>query len=426
MTTDSAPGSPSAPSTLRAGYRLVDVPFERREDITSVNTWAFPSSTTPEQREKLVWPLNFSRTRGVETDDGELVAFHASYEFADHPVPGARIPISGLTWVGVHPSHRRRGLLRAMIDDHFARSLARGEAVSALWAAEMAIYGRFGYGLAAQSVSLKIPRGASLRAVPGADDVRVRLEEMSSEKHATLMRDLMASVDRPGWTHRSTPELEAGGLQDPEFWRDGFESMRVAVAERDGEVVGFARFRRKLDWNAEGPAGRVEVRQYVAKDPAVTRALWGVLLDLDLMATIEVGTLPVDDPLMALLVNWPAAQPRLAENLWTRLLDVPVALASRRYAAPVDVILEVTDALLPANAGRWRLEGGLEGATVTRTDDAAHLALDVRELGSLFLGGIPLAQLVGAGLVTELEPGAAFRASAAFGWPVSPTASFVW
>ena len=414
--------TPTAP----AGYRLVDVPAERRDEITKVNTWAFPSSTTPEQRAQLVWPLDFSRTRGVETDDRELVAFHASYEFAEHPVPGARMPISGLTWVGVHPAHRRRGLLRAMVDDHLARSLARGEAVSALWAAEMGIYGRFGYGLAAQSVSLTIPRGATLREVPGADGVRVRLEEMSAEEHGPLMRELMAGVERPGWTTRSTPELDAAGFQDPEFWRDGFESMRVAVTERGGEVTGFAQFRRKLDWNAEGPAGRVEVRRYVARDPASARALWGVLLDLDLMATVEISELPVDDPLMALLENWPAAKPRLAENLWVRLLDVPTALASRRYAAPVDVVLEVTDPRLAANAGRWRLVGDREGAEVTRTQGPAQLALDVRELGAVFLGGTPLAQLAGAGLVRELEPGTLFPASTAFGWPLSPTASFVW
>src|SRR5690606_8081233 len=129
-------------SALPTGYRLVDVPADRKDDITSVNTWGFASSTSPEQRAQLSWPLDFSRTRGVE-HDGELVAFHASYEFAQHPVPGARIPISGLTWVSVHPGHRRRGLLSAMINDHFARSLGRGEAVSALWASEMTIYGRF-------------------------------------------------------------------------------------------------------------------------------------------------------------------------------------------------------------------------------------------------------------------------------------------
>jgi len=416
---------PSASPALPAGYRLVDVPEARKNEITDVNTWGFASSTTPAQRETLSWPLDFSRTRGVE-HDGELVAFHASYEFADHPVPGARIPISGLTWVSVHPAHRRRGLLSAMIGDHFARSLARGEAVSALWASEMNIYGRFGYGLASRSVVMKIPRGATLRDVPGADGVRVRLEVLSTEKHLALYQELNARVDRPGWSRRSTPELEAGAFQDPEFWRDGFEAVRIAVAERDGVPVGFARFRRKLAWAPTGPDGTVEVLDYVAVDGAATRALWGVLLDLDLMASVDVHHLALDDPLLALLVEWPYAKPRLSENLWIRLLDVPVALASRRYAAPIDVVLDVTDDRLPANTGRWHLVGGPDGAEVTRTDSPAHLAIGVRELGAVFLGGLPLTQLVAAGLASELEPGTLAAASTAFGWPYAPVVNWIW
>src|SRR5690606_32253445 len=112
-------------------------------------------------------------------------------------------------------------------------------------------------------VSLKIPRGAAMRPVAGSEDVRVRLEELSDEKHRLVMRELMASVDRPGWSRRETQALEDGMFQDPEMWREGFENMRIAVAERDGQVTGFARFRRKLDWNAEGPAGRVQVFHYV-------------------------------------------------------------------------------------------------------------------------------------------------------------------
>ncbi len=77
--------------------------------------------------------------------------------------------------------------------------------------------------------------------------------------------------------------------------------------------------------------------------------------------------LPLDDPLLALLVDPRGALPRLGDNLWVRLLDVPTALTARRYCAPVDAVLEVSDDLLPANAGRCRLTtapycGGAGGA----------------------------------------------------------------
>ena len=89
--------------------------------------------------------------------------------------------------------------------------------------------------------------------------------------------------------------------------------------------------------------------------------------------------LPVDDALLHLLVDPRAVVPKVNDNLWVRLLDLPVALAGRRYAAPVDVVLEVTDTRLPANAGRWRLTTGAPeadgtyAATVVRTHDDADL-----------------------------------------------------
>ncbi len=48
----------------------------------------------------------------------------------------------------------------------------------------------------------------------------------------------------------------------------------------------------------------------------------------------------------------------MSDNLWVRIIDLPAALTRRAYAGPVDVVLEVTDELLPANAGRWRLRAG--------------------------------------------------------------------
>jgi len=154
------------------------------------------------------------------------------------------------------------------------------------------------------------------------------------------------------------------------------------------------------------------------------------------MSTVEAPMLAADDALLSLLVDPRGTGPRVVDNLWVRLLDVPVALAARRYGAPVDVVLEVTDAHLPANAARWRVRTRATAAdgdddafgypaTVTATHDAADLTLDVRELGAAYLGGRSLAALAGAGLVVEHRPGALLRASSAFGWPVAPLCSWI-
>ncbi|MEK8225121.1 sterol carrier protein domain-containing protein [Oerskovia sp. M15] len=152
----------------------------------------------------------------------------------------------------------------------------------------------------------------------------------------------------------------------------------------------------------------------------------GVLTDLDLTSEVEPFIIPVDDAVTHLLVNPRAAAGRVADNLWVRVLDVPVALAGRQYAGAVDVVLHVTDARVPGNSGHWRLRATAFGeATCERTEDPADISLDVRELGSAYLGGVSLTSLAAAGLVSEHRPGTLSAASAAFGWPVAPVSSWV-
>ena len=109
------------------------------------------------------------------------------------------------------------------------------------------------------------------------------------------------------------------------------------------------------------------------------------------------------------------------DGLWLRVLDVPAALAARRYAAPIDVVLEIDDARIPANTGRWRVVGSPDAATCTKTDDPADLAVDMQALGSAYLGGASLVDLAAAGKVTEIRPGTLVPASLGFGWHVTPS-----
>ncbi|WP_315094172.1 GNAT family N-acetyltransferase [uncultured Cellulomonas sp.] len=421
-------------SPLPDSYRLVDVPETRKDEFLEVDRLAFAFDTTPETDALVPITFEWDRAQAVEDGDGALAAVHASYAHT-MPVPGASIACSGLTWVGTRPDQRRRGLLTAMIDSHFTRSLGRGEPISALFAAEHVIYGRYGYGSAADDVRVKIARGAALRDVPGSAELTVRLATVDVSRHSALVDRLhrAAGAGRPGWTTRDSEVWRTRVLVDPPAWRDGGEPLRIAtVHDASGEALAYALFRRKESWAEGGPAGTVHVREAVAIDAAATHRLWSFLLDLDLTATVEGPMLPVDDTVLLLLENPRAVVPKVNDNLWVRLLDLPVALAGRRYAAPADVVLEVTDARLPDNAGRWRLTTGdrqADGAypaQVTRTQDPADLRLDVRELGAAYLGGRSFVAQARAGLVHEKTPGAAHTASAAFLWPVAPMCTYVW
>ncbi|MDQ7992174.1 MAG: GNAT family N-acetyltransferase [Propionicimonas sp.] len=421
------------PAALPDTLRHVDVPEDRLDDILDLDLWAFPASHTVGELRERPSPLSWDRVRGVEAEgvDG-LVGMHASYPFARFPVPGATLAVAGLTWVGVHPGHRRQGILRAMVNDHLAAAAGRGETVSALTASEPAIYGRFGYGMASQVVSLSLPRGATLHPVPGSDRVKIGFEAFDLERHRDLVAELHAAAggsqpNRPGWVTRETPELARGFLDDHPIVRGGSEPRRMLVARVAGRPTGYAMFRRRLDWPDGTAAGTVHVRETVALDPPTAHALWSRLLDLDLTTSIEVGQLTLADPLLGLLVDLRAAKPRLSDNVWIRIIDLPGALAGRRYASDLDLVLEVGDDLIAENAGRWRVRAAAFAGdvSVTRTDDAADIRLDVATLGALYLGGGSAASLAGAGALTASSPAALARFATAFGWPVPPGSSWV-
>lgn len=413
-------------SELPAGFVELALSEDRLREVIELDTWAFPSPDSVDTLLELPNPLPWDRTWAMSPNGHQLASIHSSYPFGSAPVPGGRLDVSGLTWVGVHPQWRRRGLLRAMIAAHFERSLARKEPISLLFAAEPAIYGRFGYGLAARSTTLTVPRGAQLRPVD-TGDLTFRIETVSHDAHAQLVRALHGSVDRPGWVTRSTEALQQRWLCNSPSFHAGRETQRILIAERTGTPVGYAIFRRKPGWSDAGnPEYEVGVLEAVTPDPAVAHLIWSKLLDLDLTVKVQTGMLALDDPLLSLLVDVRATNPTWADQLWLRVLDLPTALAGRQYQAGLDVVLEVIDADLPANAGRWLLRAEpFAPARVQRTDQPADLRLDVRELGAAYLGGTSLAELASAGLVDDLTETKLAQTSAAFGWPTAPVASWV-
>jgi predicted acetyltransferase len=99
-----------------------------------------------------------------------------------------------------------------------------------------------------------------------------------------------------------------------------------------------------------------------------------------------------------------------------RLVDVGAALSQRSYAADGSIVFEVEDAFMPDNAGRWKLEDG----SAARTDDEPDIRLDVRDLGSVYLGGLTFAELNRALRIQELRDGAIARADAIFRSDVHP------
>ena len=82
-------------------------------------------------------------------DDGEPGRHHGVHRRSSSRFPAGSRLAAGITWVGVLPSHRRRGVLTELMRQQLDDVHERGEPLAILWASEPPIYGRFGYGIAA-------------------------------------------------------------------------------------------------------------------------------------------------------------------------------------------------------------------------------------------------------------------------------------
>lgn len=348
--------------------------------------------------------------------DGDRIVGGAGAYSMELTVPGASVPIAGVTGVGVAPTHRRRGILRSLMRRQLDDVHARGEAIAALWASEGSIYGRFGYGLAAPAASFEIERGRSAFAFSPPADGRVILVEKDEALRLMPGPFSRAFPDIPGMIAR--PERRwRHEFRDSESHREGASALFFAVHESArGRVQGYVAYRIKGDWNDAGPNGTVIVRELLAETPAAYASLWRYCLDMDLTVRTRAWNRPPDEPLLHMLADPRRLGLRIGDGLWLRLVDVPAALAARRYRVDGALAIGVRDPFCPWNEGVYALEGGPQGATCgpVGTGSAPDLALSANDLGAVYLGGVTFDALARAGRVSEERAGAIGRADEMF------------
>ncbi len=353
----------------------------------------------------------FDRTLAF-VDGTEIVATAGIFSYR-MTVPGGSLACGGVTRVGVLGTHRRRGLLTAMMRRQLDDMHERGEPLAALYASEAPIYGRFGYGLATYQAELEIDRSRATFVKPPPIGGRLRMLEVPAAVDAFTTVWEQAQRDQPGmlsldrrWWQMQLADLESSG-------RDRSPKYRV-LYEADGMPRGFVVYRIKMGWDATGPIGTVQIEFLIATTRESYAALWRYVLDVDLVVKVSAPMRPVDEPLRFLLAD--SRQPKLTaeDGIWLRLVDVASALEGRRYAVEGSLTIEVRDRVCAWNAGRFQLTAGATGAECRPTRADPDLALDAADLAAVYLGGNRFRTLASAGRVEEHRPGALGRADAMF------------
>jgi predicted acetyltransferase len=365
----------------------------------AVECAAFSEVPTPEDRAQAEATAEWDRTFGAYSGP-TLCGTTSAYGF-ELTLPGQVLtPTSGVTAVAVLPTHRRRGVLTALMRHQLADVAARGEVLAVLTASEATIYGRFGYGVATEHRKVQIDRARSRFIDPIDATVGLRLVtnveaiELGPVWFDQFRRARVGEVSRPSsWWPMIFGEAKT--------WKGGGRPFVVVAEPTDGRPGGYASYR--VDHERPGGEGVLEVREVVAADPEVGAALWRYLLDVDLVTTVE-ADVATDDELPWRLVDGRAYRPvGTLDFLWARIVDPAGALSARRYPVTDSLVLAVDDAFVPANSGRFRIQGGPDGAEVSRLEPGAggdvDLALGISELSSIYLGGFVVSRLARAGRV---------------------------
>jgi predicted acetyltransferase len=412
-------------------YPIRPIGEDEFDSFLRVDEHAFHGSPpTESDRRILLDRFEFDRTLAAFDEDvpvGSTMCF--SFQLS---VPGQEVlPAAGVTFVAVLPTHRRRGILSSIMRRQLAEVRDRGEPLAVLWASESVIYSRYGYGRASWYLSYSLRRGegtlskTALAALGASGDgLRLRLAEPDAALPELAKVYDAVLPTRPGFFARNDAWWRRM-VYDPPEDRHGASPLRCLLAEDASGPRGYALYSGIDTWTEFLPENVLQVREVMTADPAASAALWADLLSRDLTSEFRAERRPVDDPLLFQLADPRRTRPQLNDGLWVRIVDVPRALAGRRYASPVDVVLDVRDEILPANAGRWRLTtteeapGGGLAASCVPADSAPDVALDVTELGAAYLGGTRLGALAGSGLVKG-QPGAVRQLSAALSWDPAP------
>ena len=406
-------------SAAATTFPISAVPADERDAYVRAVSLGFGS--TPDDATIAHYAARPSRERLAARAGDRIVGTTATLDMTLRLPHAAIVPCAGVTAVTVQPTHRRRGILSALMRQQIDGLHAGGDAWAALYASEAAIYGRYGFGVASRSRSYRIdgPWKRLAEPVAPADDIEWLDEAQARERVPALHRAVQRAV--PGMLHEGdeTWRWELGW--DPPGSRAGASARQiVAIGDR-----AWAAYRTKQAWRGTVPDGTLRVEDCMASDAQALRQLWAFLLGIDLVEHVTAGLLPLDDP----LPWWLAERHRLRvtedEPCYVRLVDVGAALSQRGTAAAGAVVLDVRDAFCPWNQRCWLLEGDGAALRCAPTDAPADVTLDVRELASLSLGGASASELARAALVDEHHPGALRRLDALLAAERPPWNSFI-
>jgi predicted acetyltransferase len=340
------------------------------------------------------WERNFDPSQNARLDleqvhvieeDGEIRASTTVLPLESF-VEGEWRPMGGISAVMAHPAYRRRGyageLMRAVLRDMRERDVA----LSLLSPFAHAFYRIFGYELVTEAIEYRL-KPADLPTSPEQSHLRAyREEDLSS---------LMELYDTEAKGHTLSARRSEG------HWKTTLSKndAEAAVYERDSDIEGYILYKLS-GWQDRDPRRTLSVEEIVAATRRAREALLSFMAGLDpLVYGIKLFT-PRGEPLHPYLKS-SHVDAKIDPDQMLRLVDVEEALGYLGLTPEAPLVLDVSDDVIPENAGEYTLTAG----KVVRGSEAGEsVSLDVRQLAQLYAGYLPARDLARHGLIEASSP----------------------
>ncbi|HEV7369362.1 GNAT family N-acetyltransferase [Arenibaculum sp.] len=344
--------------------------------------------------------------RGPSGPAATLARIEFSQWFGGRPVP-----CTGVAAVASDPAARGRGAATALMAGLMRELHAEGRPLSALYPATLPLYRGAGYGHGGDAIRFQAPPQA-LRVRGGA--------RLDVSRHPAPDRALLAAL-------RRREAAATNGLidRDAVLWGEmlsppgGGGGGEVDVVTFDGEQgpEGYAILRR----------GEAEVEFLDVCAPSAAAARAALHLASGYWSQVErVCWTGGPDDALVMLADERGVTPALWRRWMLRVVDLPAAMAARGWpdGTEGELVLEVDDPVLPANAGPWRLTvAGGRCEVVRAPSGGGGLRLGAPALASLYAGYLPAARLAALGQA-DGPPAAVAAATRLFAGPRPWTVDF--
>lgn len=300
--------------------------------------------------------------------------------------------------IAVRPSHRRNGLLKNMMRHRLDEAREQGVGSAVLTASEGTIYARYGFGVVIRQTDIEVDTArfrirGDVHVAPGSIEF---VHPSFLEGH--FERISLAHQEQYRGAHGRLEEHRLGFTGAWDRREEGpSRDLRAVVHFNDAdEPDGFAVFKHR-GWDSSPVI--TDVQQVCSPDPAIDRALWQALVDIDLVEKLTYEYSYYGDPLPLSLVDSRAVTARKSsDSVWLRILDLPTATSERGFESDGSVVLHVEDSMGYCQ-GTWRISVSDGRGRAEPSQEEAGVRLGVDTLASLWFGDRTAVTLASAGLV---------------------------